>query len=107
MHARPAIVYDSISAGPATSFAAEPVATKMPAPITAPTPSDVSVTGPNTRLRRCSPAISASSVSSDFLAQSCFQLIAVGLRAEADLTREREEHHRGSVISTRIASAEF
>ena len=41
MQVTPATTYDSISAGPAVLCAAAPVATKMPAPITAPMPSAV------------------------------------------------------------------
>ncbi len=54
-------------AGPAYCAAARPVMTKMPAPMMAPTPSDVSEIGPSTRCRRCSPAISAKRISSVFL----------------------------------------
>src|SRR5262245_9610351 len=65
-------------AAPASSRAARPVITKMPAPMTAPTPSAVSATGPSTRRSRRSSSISARSVSSDFLANHCFhQIIGV------------------------------
>src|SRR5580658_2998802 len=50
--------------GPASCAATRPVIEKMPAPMIAPTPSDVSEIGPRTRRSRFSPAISASSVSS-------------------------------------------
>ena len=60
-------------AGPASSAATRPVITKMPAPMMAPMPSEVRATGPSTRRRRFSPSASARSVSSDFLANSCFQ----------------------------------
>ena len=66
---------ETITAGPASWAAARPVITKMPAPMMQPTPSDVSATGPSTRCRRCSPAISASSISRSFLANMCFQLM--------------------------------
>src|SRR5436190_13933842 len=56
--------------GPATSLAAAPVATKMPAPMMAPTPRAVSVTGPRTRLRRLSPSASASRARRDLRANS-------------------------------------
>src|SRR5579863_6073926 len=57
-------------AGPAYSEAAEPVSTKMPAPIIAPIPNVTRFTGPSARLRLCSPVSEASfiSVSSDFVA---------------------------------------
>ena len=47
--------------------------TKMPAPMMAPTPSEVRLIGPRMRRRRFSPAASACSVSSDFVANNCFQ----------------------------------
>ena len=71
MQVIPATTYESISAGPAMSCAASPVATKMPAPMIAPTPRLVSVTGPSTRRSRFSPFISSRSSSSGFLAKSC------------------------------------
>src|SRR5581483_2814567 len=70
MHVMPAVMYDTINAGPATDRAAAPVATKMPAPITAPMPRLVSVMGPSTRRRRCSPAISSSRTFRLFFANS-------------------------------------
>ena len=45
--------------GPANFAAAIPVRTKMPAPMMAPMPSDVRLTGPSTRLRRWSVSASA------------------------------------------------
>src|SRR5438045_3525034 len=77
MQVTPAATYETIKAGPAVLLAASPVATKMPAPITAPTPRLVSVTGPSTRRRRCSPAISSSRTCRDFLAKSCLKLITI------------------------------
>ena len=62
-------------AGPASWAATRPVMTKMPAPMMAPMPSEVRAIGPRMRRRRFSPAASACSVSSDFLANSCFQNI--------------------------------
>src|SRR5438128_10765436 len=56
--------------GPALSCAASPVSTKMPAPMMAPTPREVSATGPRTRRSRCSPASSASSTSTGLTAKS-------------------------------------
>src|SRR5262245_56689611 len=53
-----------MTAGPALVAAVSPVVTKMPAPIIAPTPREVSAIGPRTRRRRFSPSISGSSVSS-------------------------------------------
>ena len=70
MQVIPATTYESISAGPAMLRAAAPVATKIPAPMIAPTPSEVSCTGPRTRRNLFSPAISASSCASDFVANS-------------------------------------
>ncbi len=43
---------ESISAGPALSWAATPVSTKMPVPMMAPTPRAESCTGPSTRRSR-------------------------------------------------------
>src|SRR5262245_8643909 len=64
-------------AGPASMAATRPVMTKMPAPMIAPMPRDVSPTGPSTRRSRFSPSASARSVASDFLANSCLKNIAV------------------------------
>ena len=47
----------------------------MPAPMMQPTPNAVSETGPSTRCKRCSPAISASNSSKSFFAKMCFQLM--------------------------------
>src|SRR6266436_6984305 len=57
-------------AGPAYSDAAEPVSTKIPAPMIAPIPSVTRFTGPRARLRLCSPVSAASfiKVSSDLVA---------------------------------------
>src|SRR6266852_3343871 len=57
-------------AGPAYSDAAEPVSTKMPAPMIAPMPSVTRFTGPSARFRLCSPVSAASftSESIDFVA---------------------------------------
>src|SRR5229473_7756894 len=57
-------------AGPAYSAAAEPVSTKMPAPMTAPIPRVIRFTGPSARFRQCSPVSPASfiNVSSDLVA---------------------------------------
>src|SRR6266852_1183077 len=57
-------------AGPAYSDAAEPVSTKMPAPMIAPIPSVTRFTGPRARFRLCSPVSPASfnSESIDFVA---------------------------------------
>ena len=49
-------------AGPASSAAARPVMTKMPAPMMQPTPKAVSEIGPEARRRRFSPAISSMSM---------------------------------------------
>ena len=46
-------------AGPASLAATRPVMTKMPAPMMAPTPSEVRPTGPRTRRSRFSPSASA------------------------------------------------
>src|SRR5215213_9596150 len=55
--------------GPATFLAAAPVATKMPAPITAPIPRAVSCTGPRTRFS-WAPSASVRAATSGFLANS-------------------------------------
>src|ERR1700757_525959 len=47
-------------AGPAYKDAAEPVRTKMPAPMIAPMPSVIRLTGPRARFRLCSPVSPAS-----------------------------------------------
>src|SRR5439155_1693886 len=70
MQVTPATTYESMSAGPATLCAAAPVATKMPAPMMAPTPRLVSWTGPRTRRSRFSPAISSNSWLRDLVANS-------------------------------------
>src|SRR5262249_34096214 len=72
MQVMPAAVYESISTGPATLCAAAPVATKIPAPMIAPTPRPVSCTGP--RIRRSLLSLSASSSRSfnDLVAKSWF-----------------------------------
>src|SRR5215475_9560008 len=61
----PARIKLSAIAGPACSAAACPVNTKMPAPITAPTPSVTRLTGPSDRLSVCSPSSLASSLSAE------------------------------------------
>src|SRR5436309_16130477 len=48
------------TAGPACSAAAWPVSTKMPAPMMAPMPSVMRLSGPSARFSWCSPAASAS-----------------------------------------------
>src|SRR6185369_7131247 len=74
MHVTPAMTYESISDGPATLWAAAPVATKIPAPMIAPTPSAESCTGPRTRRRRFSPAISSRSSLSGLRAKRGFDM---------------------------------
>src|SRR5690348_3100408 len=59
--------------GPASLAATRPVITKMPAPMMAPTPSEVRPIGPRMRRSRFSPRASASSISSDLVAKSCLQ----------------------------------
>src|SRR5258708_12302616 len=81
--------------GPAYSDAAEPVSTKMPAPMIAPIPSVTRFTGPRARLRLCSPVAEASfiSVSSDFVANKglpmqlllCEGRIPAAIEAKLDL----------------------
>src|SRR5689334_8921348 len=73
MQVTPATTYDTVSAGPAVLCAAAPVATKIPAPITAPTPNAVKLTGPSARFSRFSLSISASRSFSFLVANSCFQ----------------------------------
>src|SRR5713226_3064883 len=69
-------------AGPAYSEAADPVSTKMPAPMIAPIPSVTRFTGPRARLRLCSPVSPASfiRVSSDLVANKGLpmQLLLLG-----------------------------
>src|SRR5512143_3392974 len=59
------------TAGPAYNAAAWPVSTKIPAPMTAPTPSVTRLKGPRVRLRDLSPVASASARSAvmDLVAQ--------------------------------------
>src|SRR5436309_6049435 len=66
----PATTKERIRPGPALSCAASPVSTKMPAPMMAPTPRAVRLTGPSTRRSRCSPSISASRTATGLTAKS-------------------------------------
>src|SRR5271157_2902502 len=70
MQPTPASTYDNMMAGPAYREAADPVSTKMPAPMMAPIPRVIKLTGPSARFRLCSPVSPASciSVSIDFVA---------------------------------------
>ncbi len=54
---------ESTMAGPAYFAAADPVSTKIPAPMIAPIPRVIRLTGPRARLRLCSPVSDASSIS--------------------------------------------
>src|SRR5262249_10897389 len=76
-----------MTAGPALLAAVSPVVTKMPAPMMAPTPSDVRAIGPRARRSRFSPSISLRRFSSDLRAKSCCRSMSAsgrrgGLRAE-------------------------
>src|SRR6478736_6561398 len=73
MHASPATMYETMRAGPAVFRAASPVATKIPAPITAPMPKAVNVTGPSARFNRLSLSMSANRTFSDFVANNCLR----------------------------------
>src|SRR5262249_61262964 len=75
----PATTKDSMMAGPASWAATRPVITKIPEPMMAPLPSEVSEIGPRTRRRRLSPSASARSVSRDFLANSCLKNMGIPL----------------------------
>src|SRR2546423_222790 len=93
----PATTNDSISAGPALLLAATPVSTKMPVPMVAPTPILVSCSGPSTRRRRPSPAISFRSSSSGFLLN---RLLAIGTPPRRVMfSRLREARHRVEVLT--------
>src|SRR5438045_2400601 len=94
MQVTPANMYETMRAGPAVLFAASPVATKMPAPMTAPMPRAVSVTGPRMRRKRCSPAISSSRTWSDFFAKSWFNgaSLFVPRRRVRDFPRKRSRN---------------
>src|SRR5580698_2188254 len=59
----PASTNDKTIAGPAYFAAADPVRTKMPAPMMAPIPRVIRFTGPSARLRLCSPVSDASFIS--------------------------------------------
>ena len=83
MQARPATTKDNMRAGPVLSWAATPVSTKMPVPMTAPTPSAESWTGPSTRRRRFSPFISSYN-------------IHIGLRVKSGLLAIESPLVRGS-----------
>src|SRR6266481_388713 len=63
-------MYESMIAGPAYNEAAEPVSTKIPAPMMAPIPRVTRFIGPSARFRLCSPVSPASfiNVSSDLVA---------------------------------------
>src|SRR5579863_4392738 len=76
MHPTPARIYDSMMAGPAYSAAADPVSTKIPAPMIAPIPSDTRLTGPNARFSPCSPVSEASfnKASMGFVANNGFPI---------------------------------
>src|SRR5882762_3434044 len=82
-------MYESMIAGPAYSDAAEPVSTKIPAPMIAPMPSVTRFTGPSARFRLCSPVSDASfiKVSSDLVANKGLpmQLLLCGCRLAATL----------------------
>ena len=66
---------DSITAGPASSAATRPVITNIPAPMIAPTPRDISDTGPSTRCNRFSACISPTKVSIDLRRNNWLQLM--------------------------------
>jgi hypothetical protein len=72
MHARPAATKESTSAGPVRSWAAWPVRTKMPVPMTAPTPRLVSCSGPRQRRSLFSPLASSRSMARGLRAKSGF-----------------------------------
>src|SRR6266566_2088009 len=55
----PTRIIERGTAGPAYSAATCPVITKMPAPMTAPMPSVMRLSGPSARVRACSPRASA------------------------------------------------
>src|SRR6516164_416950 len=73
----PATTKERRIAGPASSAATWPVITKMPEPMMAPAPREVSPIGPRMRRRRFSPTISACNISSDFVANRRFQNIPI------------------------------
>src|ERR1700692_1992757 len=68
--------------GPAYSAAADPVITKMPAPMMAPIPSVTRFTGPRARFRLCSPVCPASCISVviDFVANNGLPMQTVSRR---------------------------
>src|SRR3954466_13913305 len=69
-------------AGPPNCAAAAPVSTKMPAPMIAPIPSVTRLVAPSARLRLCSPASDASTISasSGFVAKRfAIQFFSLGL----------------------------
>src|SRR5713101_2823985 len=72
----PARINERTIAGPAYCAAAAPVRTKMPAPIIAPIPREISDTGPRVRLRLRSPDSPASCIKRliDFFANSGFPM---------------------------------
>src|ERR1035437_5552354 len=54
---------DSMIAGPAYCAAADPVSTKIPAPMIAPIPRVIRFTGPSARFKLCAPVSAASFIS--------------------------------------------
>src|SRR5947207_8201375 len=106
MQASPDTTKDSIRAGPVRSWAACPVSTKMPVPITAPTPMAVSCTGPRTRRRRFSPFISSYSIDMGLRAKSWLLAIDPPWLQVLDLRHQAgqgclgvsEEHRRLGVV---------
>ena len=60
-------------AGPVCCAATVPVSTKIPVPIIAPSPTEVSVTGPSTRFRRGEDSISWLMAATDLRAASCLR----------------------------------
>jgi hypothetical protein len=95
MQAKPATTKESISAGPVLSWAATPVRTKMPVPMTAPTPRAESWTGPRQRRKRLSLCISSYNIDIGLRAKSWLRAIIASLRTSGRTSVSAAAHHKG------------
>ena len=108
MQAMPAATKDSMSAGPALSWAAWPVSTKMPVPMIAPTPRLVSCTGPRTRRRRFSPFASSRSMARGFRANKELAKSTSSSNLTWNLTGNAVQHRQGQrEVNPKCASVDI
>src|SRR6185295_11672213 len=113
MQASPATTKDNMRAGPVLSWAATPVSTKMPVPMTAPTPSAESWTGPSTRRRRFSPFISSYNIHIGLRVKSGLLAIESPLLEVLDRRHQAgqgslgvsEEHRRLGIVEQLVLDA--